>query len=199
MIYETDAARRLAEDAEARAEEKSRVAAHLHDSVLQTLALIQRESSVPARVVALARRQERELRAWLFETPGTKPGGLADAVRQVAAAIEEAYRVKVEVVTVGESSLDRAAEALVGAGREAIINAAKHSGDDTISVYVESDGERRRLFVRDRGIGFDAASVAPDRRGLSDSITRRIAQVGGSTEIRSIPGQGTEIRVEVPE
>ena len=198
VIYQTDSARRLAEDAEARAEEKSRVAAHLHDSVLQTLALIQRESADPARVVGLARRQERELRDWLFGAIGLESAGLADAVRRVAAEIEESYRVNVEVVAVGESSLHPAAEALVGAAREAMINAAKHSGAGAISVYVEADANVLRLFVRDRGVGFDPDAVALDRRGLHDSIGRRVAQVGGASEIRSAPGQGTEIRLEVP-
>ena len=197
VIYETDAARRLAEDAEARAAEKSRVAAHLHDSVLQTLALIQREPSDPNRVVGLARRQERELREWLFGTAGVEPAGLADAVRRAAAEIQDSYGIKIEVIAVGEAALDRSAEALVGAGREAMINAAKHSGDGSISVYLEADEGMLRLFVRDRGIGFDVAAVANDRRGLSDSISRRIDQVGGVTEIRSTPGNGTEIRLEV--
>jgi signal transduction histidine kinase len=91
-----------------------------------------------------------------------------------------------------------AAEALVAAAREAMINAAKHSGAETVSVYVEADAKALRLFVRDRGVGFDPAAVAPDRRGLHDSIARRVAQVGGTSEIRSTPGQGTEIRLEVP-
>jgi signal transduction histidine kinase len=199
VIYQTDAARRLAEEAEARAEEKSRVAAHLHDSVLQTLALIQRESADSARVVSLARRQERDLREWLFGATGLKSAGVADAVRRVAADIEESYRVKVEVVAVGEaSSLHPAAEALVSAGREAIINAAKHSGAEVVSVYVEADHSALRLFVRDRGVGFDPEEVALDRRGLHDSITRRLAQEGGRSEIHSAPGEGTEVRLEVP-
>jgi signal transduction histidine kinase len=198
VIHQTDAARRLAEEAEARAEEKSRVAAHLHDSVLQTLALIQRESADSARVVSLARRQERDLRDWLFGATGLESAGLADAVRRVAAEIEESYRVKVEVVAVGEASLHPAAEALVGAAREAMINAAKHSGAGAVSVYVEADSSILRLYVRDRGVGFDPEGVALDRRGLHDSIARRVAQVGGSSEIHSTPGQGTEIRLEVP-
>lgn len=198
VIYQTDAARRLAEEAEARAEEKSRVAAHLHDSVLQTLALIQRESADSARVVSLARRQERELREWLFGATSLQPAGLADAVRRVAAEIEESYRVKVEVVAVGGASLHPAAEALVAAAREAIVNSAKHSGADHISVYVEADGSALRLFVRDRGVGFNPEEVALDRRGLHDSITHRLAQIGGRSEIQSTPGQGTEVRLEVP-
>ena len=198
VIYQTDAARRTAEEAGARAEERSRVAAHLHDSVLQTLALIQRESSDATRVVGLARRQEGELRDWLFGAAGVKPAALADAVRRVAHEIEEAYRVNVEVVAVGDATLRPAAEALVGAGREAMINAAKHSGDRQISVYVEAGGSVLRLFVRDRGLGFDAGVVGSDRRGLKDSISRRVAQFGGTSDIRSTPGQGTEVRLEVP-
>jgi signal transduction histidine kinase len=198
VIHQTDAARRLAEDAEARAEEKSRVAAHLHDSVLQTLALIQRESADSARVVSLARRQERDLRDWLFGATGLESDGLADAIRRVGAEIEESYRVQVEVVAVGEASMHPAAEALLGAAREAMINAAKHSGAEIVSVYLEADSKVLRLFVRDRGVGFDPDAVARDRRGLHDSISRRVVQVGGTSEIRSTPGQGTEIRLEVP-
>lgn len=198
VIYQTDAARRTAEEDKARAEERARVAAHLHDSVLQTLALIQREASDATRVIGLARRQEGELRDWLFGTAGAKPAALSDAVRRVAQEIEEAYRVNVEVIAVGDATLRPSAEALVGAGREAMINAAKHSGDRQISVYVEAAADALRLFVRDRGLGFDADAVGADRRGLKDSISRRVAQFGGTSEIRSTPGQGTEIRLEVP-
>ncbi len=198
VIHETDAARRLAEDAEARAAEKSRVAAHLHDSVLQTLALIQRESSDPSRVVALARRQERELRDWLFGDTAPVAGGLGDAVRQMAAEIEESYRVEVDVVVVGDAPMHPAADALVRAGREAIVNAAKHSGAALVSVYAEADPKVIKLFVRDRGTGFDPAVVAVDRRGLDESVAGRIARVGGTYEIRSSPGHGTEIHLEVP-
>ena len=198
VIYQTDAARRLAEEAEARAEEKSRVAAHLHDSVLQTLALIQRESSDPSRVLGLARRQERELRDWLYDTTDVDLAGLAAAVRRVAQEIEDSYGVHVEVVAVGEAPLHAASEALVAAGREAMINAAKHSGDERISVYFEAGSDVLSLFVRDRGVGFDTDTIASDRRGLNESITRRIAQVGGVSRIRSTPGQGTEIRLEIP-
>ncbi|MGH8927508.1 MAG: sensor histidine kinase [Acidimicrobiia bacterium] len=198
VLYRTDAARRSAEEAGARAEERSRMASHLHDSVLQTLALIQRDSNDSQRVVGFARRQERELRDWLFGTENLESSALSEAVRLVAAQVEEVYPVTVEVVAVGEAGLGPAAQALVGAGREAITNAAKHSGDATISVYVEAGAEALKLFVRDRGGGFDPTSVAPDRRGLVDSITRRVERVGGRSEIRSVPGQGTEVRLEVP-
>lgn len=197
VIYRTDDARRRAEEARARAEERSEVATHLHDSVLQTLALIQRQPEDSDRVVGLARRQERELRDWLYGTGGVEAGGLAEAVRTIAAEIEDAYGVQIEVVAVGEAEFNSKAQALAGAAREAMVNAAKHSGDRTISVFVESLPERIRLFVRDRGSGFYFSQIPADRRGLRDSIEGRLAHVGGKTEIRSSPGQGTEIRLEV--
>lgn len=197
VIYRTDDARRRAEEARARAEERSEVATHLHDSVLQTLALIQRQPEDADRVVGLARRQERELRDWLYGTGGLEVGGLAEAIRAIAAEVEESYDVQIEVVVVGEAEFDSKAQALAGAAREAIINAAKHSGDRTIAVFIESLPERIRLFVRDRGTGFELADVPADRRGLRDSIQGRLSHVGGTAEIRSSPGQGTEIRLEV--
>ena len=197
VIYRTDAARHRAEEARARAEERSEVATHLHDSVLQTLALIQRQPEDSGRVVSLARRQERELRDWLFGTGGIEAGGLVEAIRAVAAEVEDAYGVHVEVVAVGDAEFDSIAQALVGASREAMVNAAKHSGDKTMSVYLEASPKRFRLFVRDRGVGFDPAVVPLHRRGLQDSILGRLAHVGGAAEIRSAPGQGTEIRLEV--
>jgi signal transduction histidine kinase len=197
VIYRTDEARRLAEEARARAEEHGRVATHLHDSVLQTLALIQREPDAPNRVVTLARSQERELRDWLYGTAGLEAGGLVEAVRNIAAEIEDTYGVSIEVVAVGDTDGDLRVEGLLGAAREAMINAAKHSGDAAISVYVEVDPERLRLFVRDRGVGFEPSAVPSDRRGLKDSIQGRLAALGGTAEIRSSSGQGTEVRLEV--
>lgn len=197
VIYRTDDARRRAEEARARAEERSEVATHLHDSVLQTLALIQRQPEDQTRVVSLARRQERELRDWLYGTGGIEAGGLAEAIRTVAAEVEDGYGVHVEVVTVGDSEFDFSAQALAGAAREAIVNAAKHSGDSTMSVYMEAAPQLMRVFVRDRGIGFDLDEVPADRRGLQDSIHGRLGHVGGTAEIRSTPGQGTEVRLEV--
>lgn len=197
VIYRTDDARHRAEEARARAEEHGRVATHLHDSVLQTLALIQRESANSNRVAALARTQERELRDWLYGAEGIEAGGLAEAVRKAAAEIEDFYGVNVDVVTVGDSEFDTVAQGIVLAAREAMVNAAKHSGDISLSVYVEAAPERVRVFIRDRGIGFEAQTVSPDRRGLQDSIHGRLSQLGGTAEVRTAPGQGTEIRLEV--
>jgi signal transduction histidine kinase len=197
VIYRTDQARREAEESQARAEERSRVAAHLHDSVLQTLSLIQRQPDDPVRVVSLARRQEIELRDWLYGRIPDEGAGLAHGVRQMGVAIEEEYLVKVEVVTVGDSPIDATANALLGAGREAVVNAAKHAGIQHVAVYLEIDEKVIRLFVRDRGVGFDPDRVPPDRAGLRDSIKRRIESIGGRVDVRSAPGTGTEVRIEV--
>ncbi|HEY7565366.1 MAG TPA: ATP-binding protein [Acidimicrobiia bacterium] len=198
VIFRTDEARLQAEEAKGRAEERSEVATHLHDSVLQTLALIQREADQPDRVVGLARRQERELRDWLFGMGEMKAGGLAEAVRAIAADVEDAYGTQVDLVLVGDVPYGTKVEALAGAAREALINAAKHSGDKSVSVFVEATAGVARVFIRDRGQGFDHARVPSDRRGVRDSIEGRLSQVGGVAQIRTAPGQGTEVRLEVP-
>jgi signal transduction histidine kinase len=197
VIYRTDRARRQAEESQARAEERSRMAAHLHDSVLQTLSLIQRQPDDPRRVISLARRQERELRDWLYGTVPADGAGLALAVRALGAAIEDEHRVKVEVVTAGDAPIDSVANAVLGASREAVVNAAKHAGTQQVAVYLEIEEKIIRLFVRDRGVGFDLNLIPPDRAGLRDSIKRRIESIGGRVEVRSSPGKGTEIRIEV--
>jgi signal transduction histidine kinase len=187
-----------------RAEERADMAAHIHDSVLQTLALIQRSSDDPPEVRRLARVQERELRAWLFEdrVPGSLDAPalatLATGVRATALAVEESHRVTVEVVVVGDCALDESVRALLAAGREAMVNAAKWSGAPTVSVFAEVEGERVSLFVRDRGVGFAPALVAEDRRGIAESIRARMQRHGGSAEIRSTPGEGTEVALSVP-
>jgi signal transduction histidine kinase len=195
VLFRTDEARRRAEEARARAEEKAAVASHLHDSVLQTLALIQREANDPSRVASLSRRQEVELRQWLYGPPAAEEGGIARALVTAASEIEETYGVKIEVVTVGESGLDESGRALLGAGREAMVNAAKHSGAQQVDVYFEA-GNPLRLFVRDRGVGFDRAAVADDRAGIRDSIERRLRDIGGS--VKWSTDHGTEVRMEVP-
>lgn len=196
LIYQSDARRREAEAGRTRAEERERLAAHLHDSVLQTLALIQRDATDPARVATLARRQEAELREWLYGT-GLQPSGLVAMVRAAASEVEELYNIKVEVVTVGDVEVDPRTEALAAAGHEAMVNAAKHGGIESVSVYLEVDEAGMRLFVRDRGVGFDPQAVAASRRGISDSIVRRMEQVGGRATIKSEPGRGTEVRLEL--
>jgi anti-sigma regulatory factor (Ser/Thr protein kinase) len=181
-----------------RSEERAAVATHLHDSVLQTLALIQRNAHDPRRTVALARRQERELRDWLYGSPGGGAPTLQRAVSAMAEEVEERYAVKVELVAVGDRPADEASEALVAAIREAAVNAAKHAGVEAVSVYVEAGTDGMHAFVRDRGAGFDPAAVPPDRRGLASSIRGRVARAGGTVELETAPGQGTEVRLFVP-
>ena len=185
--------------ARARTEERDAIASHLHDSVLQTLALIQRQAEQPQEVVRLARRQERELRTWLF-APGEPAGGasLAAAMTTLAAAVEDDHQVVVRPVLVGDGRVDEAAQALLGATREALVNAAKHSGESTVDLYCEVSGAQASVFVRDRGVGFDPAAVGPDRHGLDSSVRERLRRHDGSTEIRSSPGAGTEVRLTVP-
>ena len=178
-----------------RSEERAEVAAHLHDSVLQTLALIQKRSSEPGEVGSLARGQERELRNWLYGAANLNADTLAGALEEVCADIEERQRVEVELVTVGDCPLDSHSGALVAATREAITNAAKFSGVEKVSVYGELRGEDLRVFVRDRGVGFDPETVPDDRRGIRESIVGRMRRHGGDAIIRSSPGGGTEVEL----
>ena len=179
-----------------RSQERTELAAHLHDSVLQTLALVQRRADDPRAVAALARRQERELRAWLSGAPErSRRDSVAAAVEAVAAAVEEAHGVAIDVVTVGDARLDARGEAVVAAAREALVNAAKFAGDAAIAVYAEADDGRIRVFVRDRGPGFDAAAVPVERRGVRDSIVGRMERHGGRATVTTAPGAGTEVEL----
>jgi signal transduction histidine kinase len=177
-----------------RSQERAEVAAHLHDSVLQTLALVQRRSDEPAQVAALARRQERELRAWLA---GSEPGGgewLRAALEAVAEEVEDAHGAAVDVVVVGDAPLDERGAALVAAAGEAVLNAACHGGG-AVSVYAEVAGGRATVFVRDRGPGFDPGAVPADRHGIRESIVGRMERHGGRAIVRSAPGDGTEVEL----
>jgi signal transduction histidine kinase/phage shock protein PspC (stress-responsive transcriptional regulator) len=182
-----------------RSQERAELAAHLHDSVLQTLALIQRRSGQPDEVVRLARRQERELRSWLYGR-GTRDGRVQLAASLVAAAdeVEELHGVAVETVCVGDAALDEAGEALVAAAKEAIVNAAKFSGDERVDVYLEAGDGEITVFVRDRGAGFDPVAVPPDRKGVAESIVGRMQRHGGTAAIHSTPGGGTEVELVLP-
>jgi len=181
-----------------RSQERADVAAHLHDSVLQTLALLQKNAGDSAVVATLARRQERELRAWLYGND-EKPGdSLVAALRASAADVEDAHRVPVEVIAVGDAALDPDVAALAKAAREAMINAAKHAQVDRIDVYAETDGRTVEVFVRDRGVGFDTETIAEDRMGVRGSIIGRVERHGGTATIRSQPGEGTEVALSVP-
>ena len=181
-----------------RADERSDMAAHLHDSVLQTLALIQR-SDDPDLVSALARRQERELRSWLY-TDGSEPDGatVKAAVEHLAAVIEDRHGAVIDVVAVGDAPVDSAVESLVAAAGEAMTNAARWSGGSAIWVYVEATGDAVEVFVRDRGVGFDPEAVDDDRFGIRESIRGRLHRIGGDCEIVSSPGQGTEVCLRLP-
>jgi signal transduction histidine kinase len=181
-----------------RSEERATVAAHLHDSVLQTLALIQRHADSPAAVARLARRQERELRTWLYEPAVATGGTWAGLVAGTVAEIEDDHEFTVEPVVVGDAPLDDALSALGAAAREALLNAAKHSGAPSADLYSEVTPERVSVFVRDRGKGFDPETVPDDRRGLRDSVTGRLARLGGTATVRSAPGEGTEVELVLP-
>jgi signal transduction histidine kinase len=181
----------------ARAEEHAAFASRIHDSVLQTLALIQRDGDDPRRVRQLARRQERELRMVLFGSTSSAEG-LRDALAAACAEVEEMTGVRASFVMVGDHGGGVEVEALVLATREALLNAAKHAGVEDVAVYGEADDETATVFVRDRGVGFSPAGVGPGRRGIADSIVARMAAVGGSADIASKPGGGTEVRLAVP-
>ena len=189
--------------ARARAEERADMAARVHDSVLQTLALIQRRADEPQEVVRLARAQERELRSWLFD--GRPPGSaneadatFAEGVRRVQQEVEALHETTVEVVVVGDAPLDERLRGLLAAGREAVVNAAKWSGAPVVSVFAEFEPEGVSLFVRDRGTGFDLGAVPGDRKGLAESVRGRLSRLGGRAEIRSRPGEGTEVALFLP-
>jgi signal transduction histidine kinase len=181
-----------------RLQERADVAARVHDSVLQTLALVQRHAGDAARVSSLARRQERELRRWLYGSGFGEGSTLEDALAEAAADIEELHGVKIELASAGHVLLDADVEQLVLAARAAMPTAAKFAGAGEISVSAEANAASVSVFVRDRGAGFDRASVPPDRRGLADSIEGRLARAGGRATIRSAPGEGTEIELTLP-
>jgi signal transduction histidine kinase len=187
--------------ARARAEERADIAAHMHDSVLQTLALIQRRAEDPQAVVQLARAQERDLRSWLFE--GRAPGdadvsSFAEGVRQIQRDVEALHGVPVEVVTVADCPLDEHLSALLAAAREATVNAAKWSGAAVISVYAEAEPDKVNVAVRDRGKGFDPAAVPGDRKGVAESIRGRMTRHGGEATVQSAPGEGTKVTLTMP-
>ncbi|PKZ66875.1 histidine kinase [Gordonia terrae] len=183
--------------------EREEIASHLHDSVLQTLALIQKKAGRPDEVARLARSQERELRAWLFGDPATERGSLAAALRSVGAEVEDAYGIEVEIITVGDLRPNNTRDAkrwsaLVGATREALVNAAKHSGERTVDVYGEITDDEVEVYVRDRGLGFDPETVDDDRQGISRSIRARVERMGGRVRITSTPGRGTNVGLMMP-
>ncbi|HEV3407561.1 MAG TPA: PspC domain-containing protein [Gaiellaceae bacterium] len=180
-----------------RTQERAEVAARVHDSVMQTLALIQRDAEDPRRVATLARQQERELRAWLYGRGSGDEATLVGAIDAAAAEVEELHGVRVDVVSAGDAPLDDRLDALVLAAREAMTNAAKFARVDAVSVYVEAGGEGATVFVRDRGIGFVPGAVPPDRHGVRESIELRMARHGGTATVTSAPGAGTEVELRM--
>lgn len=180
-----------------RQEERAELAAHVHDSVLQTLTLIQRNAGDTRAVQRLARAQERDLRAWLYKPAKDEETNLAAAVEAEAADVEDHHAVSIDVVVVGDCPLDEKLATQLQAAREAMVNAAKHSGVETLSVYVEVEPEQVTVFVRDRGKGYDQDAVPADRMGLRQSIVGRMERNGGRAVIRSSPGEGTEVRLEM--
>ncbi|MFC8504776.1 PspC domain-containing protein [Streptomyces sp. NPDC057411] len=187
-----------------RAQERAEVAAHVHDSVLHTLTLIQRNADDPGEVRRLARAQERELRNWLYKPEGTgkdadeEPATLAEAVKRAAAEVEDKHGVPLEVVVVGDCPLDEKLGAQMQAAREAMVNAAKYGGEGgPVQVYAEVEGRSVFVSVKDRGPGFDLDAVPDDRMGVRESIIGRMQRNGGSARLRSVPGGGTEVELEM--
>ena len=180
-----------------RTQERAEIAAHLHDSVLQTLALVQRRADDPRAVAQLARAQERELRAWLNRerAPGEAGATFAEALERAAEEVEAAHGAEVEVVAVGDVALDERVEAIVAAAREAMTNAAKFAPGEAVRVYAEAEDGALQVFVRDRGPGFDPAAVPEDRRGVRESIVGRMQRHGGTAAIHTAPGAGTEVEL----
>jgi signal transduction histidine kinase len=181
-----------------RLEERAEVAARIHDSVLQTLALVQRHASDPTRVSAVARRQERELRRWLYGGGFGSAETLSDALAEAATDVEELHGVRVELASAGDVPLDESVAQVVLAAREAMTNAAKFSGADEISVYEETTDVTVSVFVRDRGVGFERSAVPADRRGLSESIEARMQRAGGTAAVTAVPGEGVEVELTLP-
>ncbi len=195
---------RLASDLTAEREERVRtqeradVAAHLHDSVLQTLALIQKSSGDAATVARLARAQERDLRSWLFAGEAIDERSIASALRGVAAEVEDTHGISVDVVSVGDCDMDETLRPVVAATREALSNAAKHAGTPRVDVYAEIGSSAVDVFVRDRGRGFDPEATPEDRYGVRHSIIDRMQRHGGTAEIKTTIGEGTEVRLHLP-
>ncbi|MFF0832072.1 MULTISPECIES: PspC domain-containing protein [unclassified Streptomyces] len=187
-----------------RAQERAEVAAHVHDSVLHTLTLIQRNADNAGEVRRLARAQERDLRTWLYKPEGTgkdeadEPDTVAEAVRRSAAEVEDKHGVPIEVVVVGDCPLDEGTGAQMQAAREAMVNAAKYGGEGgAVQVYAEVEGRTVFVSVRDRGPGFDLDSIPADRMGVRESIIGRMERNGGTARLRAVPGGGTEVELEM--
>jgi signal transduction histidine kinase len=198
VLYRMFAQLRDEREARIREQERAELAAMVHDQVLHTLALIQRNAGDAKSVLRLARGQERSLRNWLYKPTASPNEKLSAALEEVAAEVEDTYAIAVETVVVGDVDVDPEIAALVAAGREALVNAARHAKVDTVSLYAEVEPDCVSVFVRDRGVGFDPSTVQDDRHGVRGSIVGRMGRHGGTAEIRSEPGDGTEVRLRMP-
>lgn len=184
---------------EARETERADIAAHLHDSVLQTLTLIRAAADDPARVRSLALTQERELRAWLYTGHADAGESVAQALREQIETVESVYGVEIDVVTVGDRVPGPGDLAAIAAAGEAATNAVRH-GEPPVSVYMELTSDELQIFVKDSGLGFDVNEVPEDRHGVKDSIIGRVQRVGGTVRYRTREDDfiGTEVRISVP-
>jgi len=198
LLWRTFNQLRAEREGRIREQERAEVAAMIHDQVLHTLALIQRNSTDIKEVQRLARGQERSLRNWLYKPTASPTERFAAALEQAAAEVEDTYAISVETVVVGDTECDEQVAALVAAAREALVNAARHAGVETISLYAEVEADELSVFVRDRGAGFDIDTVGESRHGVRGSIIGRMKRHGGRAEIRSAPGDGTEVRLTMP-
>jgi len=198
VLWRTVTALRAEKEGRIREQERAELAAMVHDQVLHTLALIQRNAGDTAAVTRLARGQERSLRNWLYKPMGSAEEFFASAVEEAAAEVEDTYAIAVETVVVGDCQVDERSRALVAATREALVNAARHAKVSTVSLYVEVEPDEMSVFVRDRGVGFDMSTIDDNRHGVRGSIVGRMQRHGGRAEIRSEPGEGTEVRLHLP-
>lgn len=198
VLWRTISQLRTEREGRIREQERAELAAMIHDQVLHTLALIQRNAADVKSVQRLARGQERSLRNWLYRPTASPTERFAAALEQAAAEVEDTYAITVETVVVGDTPCDERVGALVAAAREALVNAARHAGVQTVSLYAEVESDELSVFVRDRGAGFDMDTVEEHRHGVRGSIVGRMQRHGGRAEIRSAPGDGTEVRLIMP-
>jgi signal transduction histidine kinase len=198
VLWRTATALRSEKEGRIREQERAELAAMVHDQVLHTLALIQRNAGDSATITRLARGQERSLRNWLYRPMGSAEEFFAAAVEEAAAEVEDTFAVAVETVVVGDCKVDERIRALVAATREALVNAARHAKVGTVSLYAEVEPDEMSVFVRDRGVGFDMSTIDDNRHGVRGSIVGRMQRHGGRAEIRSEPGEGTEVRLHLP-
>ncbi len=198
LLWRSIGALRTEREARIRETERAEIAAMVHDQVLHTLALIQRNAQDSREVLRLARGQERTLRNWLYKPTASPAEKFGAALEEASAEVENSYAISVDTVVVGDCDVDPDVAALIAAAREAMVNAGKHAKVETVSLYAEVEAEQVSVFVRDRGVGFDPAKVSDDRHGLQGSIIGRMERHGGKAEVRSTPGEGTEIRLYMP-